>query len=205
MAQSCPIPGQHTALVFHSTSEPLQIEEKPVPEATSGSAVIQVIASTVLSYTKDVYDGTRDYPYPTPYTPGLACVGRVAATGRDATTLSVGDLVLYEIFLRGRDNPEELCLQGLHADTDGTSKLVSDEFRDGTYAEYVRVPLENCTKVPDDGRDPADWMNLHRMLIPYGGMTNNGGLDVRPGKLDILLSSLVERSFTEQKVCSQIS
>lgn len=183
-------PSQHKALIFHSTSEPLQVTSQPVPKATSGSAVIRVLATNLLSYTKDIYNGTRQYAYPTPFTPGSAAVGHVVEVGPDATTLSAGDLVFTEIFLRGRDNVDALCLQGIHqGGSEHSKKIVEGEFRNGTYAEYAKVPLENCHKIPDDGRNAADWLNLNRMLVPYGGLTNEGGLDLRPGETVVVAPS----------------
>lgn len=184
--QAQSIPSQHKSLVFHSTSEPLQVTTQPVPQVTSGSAIVEVIASEVLSYSKDVYNGTRKYPYPVPYTPGIDAVGRIVAVGNDATTLAPGDLVMTVLFIRGRDDPEALCLQGLSEGfREASAKLVQEEFRNGAYAKYMRVPLENCTKLPDDGRNPIDWLNLSRMLVSYGGLTSEGGLDLRPGMIQV--------------------
>ena len=183
MASSASIPTEHTALVFHSTAEPLQITKLPVPKATPGSAIMQVIATGVISYAGEVLSGKRNYPYPSPYVPGSASVGRIVAVGNDATTLVAGDLVMSETFLRGRDNPNALCLHGIHqGGTDKSKRLVEHEFRDSTFAEYAKVPLENIIKLPEDGPSPQQWLNMSRMLIPFGGLTSDGGLDLKPGE-----------------------
>ena len=183
MASKAILPEQHKALVFHSIKEPLKVTIQPTPKATSGSAVIRVIATNVMSYTQEICNGTRPYPYPGPFAPGSASVGRVVAVGPDATTLVPGDLVSTDVFVRGRDNPDALGLQGVHqGGTEQSKKLFEGEYKDGTYAEYAKIPLENCLKIPDDGRSPVDWLNLSRMLVAYGGMTDNGGLDLKPGE-----------------------
>ena len=179
------IPSEHKTLVFHTNTQPLQLTTKPVPEVKSGSAIVRILASNLLSYTQDLFNGKRNYPYPAPYTPGCASVGRIVAIGDDATTLVPGDLVLVEVFLHGRDDPDAMCMQGLYqGDTAETARLVESEYKEGTYAGYTRVPLENCIRLQDDGRDIKEWCNLSRMLISFGGLTDNGGLDVKPGELE---------------------
>ena len=177
------LPSDHKALLFRSTSQPLELTKQPVPEASSGSAVIRVLGTNILSYAKEVFNGTRTYPYPSPFVPGSSSVGKIVALGPDATTLAPGDVVLTDMFLRARDNPDALCLHGLHqGGSEGSRRLVENEWRHGTYAEYAKVPLENCLKLPNDGRDPTDWLRLNRLCVPLGGLTNDGGLDLKPGE-----------------------
>ena len=76
---------------------------------------------------------------------GTNGLGRVAAIGPDPTLLKPGQLVLIDSYIRGRDNPEDAFLFGVHeGHTEGAKKLMRGEWKDATYAEYAKVPLENC-------------------------------------------------------------
>ena len=76
---------------------------------------------------------------------GTSGIGRVAAIGPDAVLLQVGQLVWIDCFVRGRDDADAAFLFGVHEGHDeGSKKLMRGEWRDATYAEYVKLPLENC-------------------------------------------------------------
>ena len=65
--------------------------------------------------------------------------------GPDTTAFKPGQLVVVDSYIRGRDDPSLGCLFGLHEGfSAGTQKLMRGEWRDATYAEYAKVPLENC-------------------------------------------------------------
>lgn len=58
--------------------------------------------------------------------------------------LKQGDLVLIESVVRGRDDEEEMFLLELtHTGTTGTKKPMEGKWRNGTFAEYTKVPSEN--------------------------------------------------------------
>jgi NADPH:quinone reductase-like Zn-dependent oxidoreductase len=91
---------------------------------------------------RDVYNGNRQYPFPQPLVIGTSAVGRVTATGPDATALEPGQLVWLDMTIRGRDDPDTVMLGGIHQGfSAGSAKLMAGEWRDGTYAEYARMPL----------------------------------------------------------------
>ncbi|KAJ4355494.1 uncharacterized protein N0V89_003510 [Didymosphaeria variabile] len=126
-----------------STPTPL-LKPIPTPETTPGSALIKVTVAPVLSYAREVYNGTRKYPYTAPIVPGTSCIGRVAALGRDSTSLKVGQLVYADATIHSRDNPDDIILHGLTAGAStGSKKLMEEVWRDGTYGEYTLVPLES--------------------------------------------------------------
>lgn len=67
---------------------------------------------------------------------------------------------------------------------------MSEAWRDGTYAEYVRWPLENCHVI--DERKMAQWgyrtedlLYIIKMMVSYGGL-GPGCVDVRPGETVIV-------------------
>ncbi|OSD08460.1 alcohol dehydrogenase, partial [Trametes coccinea BRFM310] len=188
-------PPTQRALVLTSTAQPLELRTIPTPTASTGSAIVRVMATTVLTYGREIVTGVRTHPYPRPYVPGTAAVGTIVALGSDATTLRVGDLVVTDTFIRARDDPDVRFLQGIHqGGPDGSPyvRLVGDEngYRNGSYAEYFKVPLENCHRLPEKvGGAPAtpiEWLRLSNMLIPFGGLTSDGGVDLRPGETIVI-------------------
>jgi len=47
--------------------------------------------------------------------------------------------------VRGRDDVGAAFLLGIHqGHSDGSRILMRGEWRDATYAEYAKIPLENC-------------------------------------------------------------
>ncbi|KAF4547522.1 Alcohol dehydrogenase GroES-like domain-containing protein 11 [Elsinoe fawcettii] len=175
------LPETMKALVCHSRDRDLSLDTVPTPQATHGSAVIRVLAANVISYQREIYNGTRPYPFPTPLIGGASAVGRIAAVGPDATKLKIGDLVHVDITIRSRDDPADVFLSAVYdGDTPGSKKLMADVFRDGAFAEYMRVPLENLILL-DEARLCSDTakgglgyglgnlLYLDALLVPYGG------------------------------------
>ncbi|KAL7939073.1 GroES-like protein [Trichoderma chlorosporum] len=191
MASEASLPPTHRAIVLHSVDTPLQVEQRPTPQATPGSVVVRVLTASVLSYSRELVDGTRPFPYPKPYTPGGSTIGRIVAVGTDSTILAPGQLVLVDILTRARDDPSANYLIGLHHGFSSTIvKLAADEWRDSTYAEYAKAPLENCFPL-DEARllgDPAsgglgytvaDLAYIYRLLAPFGGFRD---VDLKVGE-----------------------
>ncbi|KAJ5832356.1 hypothetical protein N7474_000667 [Penicillium riverlandense] len=185
-----PLPATHRALVLNAIGEPLEVQTKPTPQATPGSAVVKILAAKILSYGGDIYNGKRNYPLPTPLVPGSGAIGRVAAVGSDATSLAAGDLVLVDIYLRGRDDPSIAALSGVHeGHTETSARLMRGEWRDSTYAEYAKMPLENCYKLDEKrllgpttagglGYTVEDLLAMLVHPVPFGGLRCIG---IEPG------------------------
>lgn len=124
-------------------------------------------------------------------TVGSGAIARVTAVGPDATTLQVGQLTLVDIKINARDDPGVTFLFGVHnGGTPGSKKLMEGEWREATYAEYTKVPLENCyplneerllRKIEDGGLGYKihDLSYIPRLLVPYGGLSD---LDVKAGE-----------------------
>jgi threonine dehydrogenase-like Zn-dependent dehydrogenase len=118
--------------------------------------------------------------------PGVSAIGRVVCVGPDATTLRAGQLVHANSLIRGRDDPTTMIIQALHEGfTDGSRALMHGEWRDGSFAEYVKVPLENCFVLdearlcgrPGDGGlgyKTTQLSYLQHLLVPYGGLRDIG-------------------------------
>ncbi|RFU24812.1 hypothetical protein B7463_g11522, partial [Scytalidium lignicola] len=180
------LPETHRALILDAVGSPLHIESRQTPKVTPGSAVIKILAAGVLSYSRDIYNGVRKYTLPTPSVPGNSAIGRVVAVGTDATKLKPGNLVLCDVYIRGRDDHSVGALSGIHDGlTDASKKLMSGEWRDGTYAQYARLPLENCFPLnekrllgqPADGGlgyTVEELLYLSALLVPFGGLRDIG-------------------------------
>ena len=101
--------------------------------------------------------------------------------GPDATSLTVGTLVHVDCTIRGRDDGKAVFLSGIHEGySDGSRVLMRGEWKDSTYAEYAKVPLETC-EVMDEARlcgklgyEVADLAYLMTFLVPYGGLRDVG-------------------------------
>ena len=181
MSSFQPLPKSHRALVVKSTSETPAVHSLPTPQPGPGSAVVRILGANVISYMRDIYNGKRQYTYPVPLVPGTSAIGRVAAIGPDAALLKVGDLVHVDCLIRGRDDPSAAFLSGIHDGfSEGSKKLMKGEWRDSTYAEYAKVPLETCDLLDEKrllnasgqglGYTIEDLTHFSGLLVPYGGL-----------------------------------
>ena len=165
------------AAVLRAVGEPLVVETVPDPVAGAGEAVVDVFAAPVLSYAAEVFSGARAYPMLLPIVPGVGAVGRVRAVGPDATQLAVGDWVFCDPTVRPRDatvGVNDIVLQGWIAPTDGAERLMA-HFRDGPFAERMRVPMENAVRLGEvDPAEAVRWCAINTLAIPYGGLLASG-------------------------------
>ncbi|PYH94057.1 alcohol dehydrogenase [Aspergillus ellipticus CBS 707.79] len=176
------LPPTHRALVLDQIGQPLRVETRPRPQITPGTAILRVLTTGLLSYSREIYSGSRKYSLPTPSVPGNGAIGRIVAVGPDATTLQPGDLVFVDIYIRGRDDPTVAALSGVHdGHTVFSRRMMHSEWRDSTYAEYARFPLENCYALNEKrllgspsegglGYTVEDLLYLAVQLVPFGGL-----------------------------------
>ncbi|KAF1958097.1 NAD(P)-binding protein [Byssothecium circinans] len=173
-------PETQTVLYQSTYAQPLEIKTLPIPGAVHGSAVIKVLCSSVVSYSKDVFNGKRQYPYSAPLVPGTSGIGRIHALGPDSTALKVGQLVYFDPTVRSRDNPDEdaFLVGFMGGFTAGSQRLHREVWRDGSWAEYCRVPLEVVFALDEGtligegglGYKDSDLASLVGYLVPYGGL-----------------------------------
>lgn len=160
------------AAVLKAFGAPLAVENVADPVLGTGEVIVDVVAAAMLAYARDVFSGKRQYLLELPIVPGSGGIGRVRAIGPDATRLAVGDWVMVDPTVRGRDDAvaPDIILQGLTAGSEAALRL-QRYYHDGAFAEQVHVPTENA--VPIGAIDPAEagrWFALGRMLVPYGGL-----------------------------------
>lgn len=172
------LPPTHQAVYLPAKGEPTTLVTRETPRAGPGSAVVRVLSAYVLSYANEIYGLKRPHRLPTPFVPGSGAICRVEEVGPDATSISPGQLVLFDMMIRARDDPHQFYLSGTLAGiTEASASFARGEFRDSTYAEYARIPLENCLPL-DEGRllrgglgyTPEDLTHLIPLMVPYGGL-----------------------------------
>jgi threonine dehydrogenase-like Zn-dependent dehydrogenase len=153
-----------------------------------------MLACNVISYIRDVYDhvrpSTRKYPFPTPLVIGTSGLARIASVGPDTTAFTPGQLVFVDSFIRARDDPTSAFLLGIHeGHTEGSKILMRGQWRDATYAEYAKIPLENCYALNEKrlfgelGYGVEHLSDLSRCCVPFGGL---GDIGVKAGETVIV-------------------
>jgi alcohol dehydrogenase len=144
-------PGFMKANVFHAPGS-FGLEEKPIPVAGYGEAVIQVRLTTICG--TDIHIVKGEYPVKPGLTIGHEAVGVIHELGPGVTGYDVGQRVLV-----GAITPCgqcEACLSGHTSQCGGAlGGWRLGNTIDGTQAEFVRIPYAqaNLTLVPDDLED----------------------------------------------------
>ncbi|GFP60269.1 alcohol dehydrogenase 3, mitochondrial [Trichoderma asperellum] len=184
------IPQTHRAIILKSVERDLSgvhLENIATPEVETGSAIVRILSAAVLSYQRDIYDGRRDYPLPTPLVGGFCAVGRVVALGRDAVALETGQLVFLDCVIRGRDDLDAIILSGISDGfNENAQKLMRDVWRDGLFAEYAKFPLESCVALNETrlfhelGYTVQDLAYLGYLLVAFGGLRD---IKLEPGEI----------------------
>lgn len=139
------------ALTLSSFEEGPKLTSKPIPTPTPGSVIVKPLTVSTLSYANEVYI-TRKRPYPMqlPLTIGSSAVARVHSIGPDTTLFKEGDLVLVDVFIRGRDDPGTNFLFGLvEGFSAGGKKLMGGEWRDATYVSTISLVLRRSEQFSD--------------------------------------------------------
>lgn len=185
------LPAQHKVLVQEVYGEPLVVKHHDTPQPGPGSALVKILYAPIISYMREVYNGEKKYPYITPMVPGTNAIGRIVATGPDAVSFKSGELVYIDCMIRARDDPGAIILLGLVTGRGENSiGLMEREWRNGTFAEYAKVPLENVFRLDENrlcgsptdgglGYFPQQLSWLMSALVPFGGLRS---IALQPGE-----------------------
>ena len=164
------------AAIFSCIGKTPAVGELPDPVAEAGDVVVDVVAAPVLSYANEVFSGQRPMLFTLPFVPGTGAIGRISAVGAGAADTAVGSWVYCDPTLRARDGQglPIIALQGLTAN--GPAALaVQRQYPNGSWAEKLRLPLENVVSLGDIvAADATRWLMLGTMLVPYGGLSSVG-------------------------------
>ncbi|KAJ6445313.1 GroES-like protein [Purpureocillium lavendulum] len=180
------LPATFKALQVTSADAPLAVTDLPTPIPSAGTVLLRPLFSNVVAYANEVFanGNPRMYPYPSPMVPGTNAICRVAATGPDTPRLKPGTLVYTSGVLRGRDDTganSTAVLHGLFMGfTPESQALMQGEWRNGTWAELVKVPAENVHILDEDvlvgnlGYRIEDLGYLSTLAVPHGGLSDAG-------------------------------
>lgn len=144
-------PGFMKANVFHAPGH-FKLEEKPIPTAGYGEAVVKVGLTTICG--TDIHINKGEYAVKPGLTIGHEAVGIIHELGLGVTGYEVGQRVMI-----GAITPCgqcEACLGGHTSQCGGAlGGWRLGNTIDGTQAEYVLIPYAqaNLTIVPDDLKD----------------------------------------------------
>ncbi|KAG0215533.1 hypothetical protein BGX28_009581 [Mortierella sp. GBA30] len=158
------------------------VQRIPAPVAGNGDVVVKVLATRVVNYAKEIFNGTRPYPTALPMVPGPGGIGVIQSVGPGAAHLQAGQLVYIDSTVRARDHPvsPQVMLQGLIAV--GEAQKLQEIWRNGSWAEETLVPFENVTVIPPSVQQkfsPETLTALANYTVPYGGLI---AADLRPGQ-----------------------
>lgn len=156
------------AIRYHKHGPPsvLQSDEIAVPQCKEGYAVVQVKFASVNHLDIWLRKGLPGMTIQLPRIPGADASGIVKEV-RGNTELKSGDRVYLNPGVTcGRC---EFCVQGNASMC--LSYSIIGEHSDGTYCEYVAVPLENVLKIPEGfplelaAAAPLTYLTAWRMII----------------------------------------
>src|SRR5213594_1126291 len=139
--------GMMKANVFRSPGE-FGLEEKPIPTAGPGEAVVQVRLTTICG--TDIHIIRGEYPVKAGLTIGHEAVGIIHELGPGVTGYNIGQRVLV-----GAITPCGQCEPCLAGDTSQCQGSLGGwrlgNTIDGAQAEYVRIPFAqaNLATIPD--------------------------------------------------------
>ena len=139
--------GMMKANVFRGP-EKFGLEEKPIPTAGAGEAIIEVRLTTICG--TDIHIIRGEYPVPAGLTIGHEAVGVIHELGAGVTGYEIGQRVLV-----GAITPCGQCEPCLAGDTSQCQGALGGwrlgNTIDGAQAEYVRIPFAqaNLAAIPD--------------------------------------------------------
>lgn len=157
-----------------------ELQIRLIPEVTPGSVVIRVLAATVRAKSPRIYrDPKSGYPLPFPLVPGHTAIGRVSKIPSDVTILKEGQLVFFDPYIQARDGGGFYISAMMEGFTPESFKLSRGDWRDGIYADYAKLPIENCHVLDESrllghesqsglGYTLLDLTHLFSMLVPFG-------------------------------------
>ncbi|KAG7423062.1 alcohol dehydrogenase [Fusarium oxysporum f. sp. raphani] len=166
------------ALWLSSYTEPLSLKDLPIPAAAVGSVVVRVLAAPIVPYAGLVHSGKiPGLDLELPLVPNPNAVGRIYAVGPDAVMVKPGDLVYVDSTVRARDDPNVVIMSG-HLNGAGAEgkKLMQGEWRDGSFQQYLKVPLENVHILDDQrlieelGYSPAVLQSIAHYSVAGGAI-----------------------------------
>lgn len=174
------------ALELEKAGTPLNMVDRPIPTPRPDGVVIRMKSAPVLSYMKDVINGTLPYMLPAnAFVLGSDAIGIVEAVGEEVFDLPPGTLVHAgpRTSSKGLYQQSDEILIGLTGMAPESAR-VQDIWTDGAYAQYVHYPADTVT--PLTGISHIEVARLGAMMflaVPYGGVLS---ADLKPAETIII-------------------
>jgi D-arabinose 1-dehydrogenase-like Zn-dependent alcohol dehydrogenase len=125
--------------------KPLEESAIPIPAIGSSDVLIRVAAAGICHSDVHYRDGISKIDH-LPLTLGHEIAGRVEEVGSDVTHLSSGDRVCVHYLVHCGSC--EFCVRGLEQFC--RSGQMIGKYRDGGYAEFIKVPGANAVPLPNE-------------------------------------------------------
>ena len=163
-------------------------ERVPVPNVRSGTVLVRMEATPILSYLKKYVQGLPGYLYPkVSFTPGTNGAGTITAVGSDVWHLRPGQRVVVSPYMVANENVEEPAqmLGGLTAISPDSEPFFTT-WRDGTLAEYLLTPANAVTPIDDAILSSDSLALLGRLAVPFGGLIRGR---LSPGETAVIIGA----------------
>jgi len=170
---------------FDGKGGSLALEDVPKPQPRPGGVVVKMEAAPVLSYMRQVLDGTLGYALPSgPFIPGTNGIGVLDAVGEGVYHLEPGERVALNPHHLANErvrDPAQILIgltaigSARFAGLDAATKVLQADWRDGVFAEYAHLPAAAVTPLDGLGDLPAERLAaLAKFIVPYGGFLRGG-------------------------------
>lgn len=173
------------AILFHQHGGPevLTLAEFPTPEPGPGEVQVHLKAAALNRLDLWVRAGWKGIRLEYPHIPGADGAGEVTALGPGVGRVSVGDRVVINSNLScGKC---QFCIAGM--DNRCEKWGLVGETRRGTYAEYVVVPSENVTILPEGYDEHAAAAAALVFHTAWHSLVKRG--NVRPGESVLIIGA----------------
>jgi len=168
-------PTTMRAARFDRASRKLAVQDVPVPVPGPGEVLVRVGACGICASDLHMIEGTFPPPALEQVTPGHEAAGTIERVGPAVPFWQAGQRV---ILLAGRScGACRHCVSGGDA-TQCLNPVVMGQAYDGGWAEYVVVPFQLLTAVPDQVPIEQAALIADAVATPYTGLIHRGGLRV---------------------------
>jgi len=151
------------AMVFHEVGQPLQLQERPIPQPGSGQLLIRVHACAVCRTDLHLLDGEVEVPDP-PRILGHMIIGTVESGEGESLGISEGSRVGVP-WLGWTDGTCEYCRSG-RENLCPNARFTGRDI-DGGYAEYTVADARFCFPIPASYADQQAAPLMCAGLIGY--------------------------------------
>jgi alcohol dehydrogenase len=164
----------------------LELQDLPTPTPGAGGIVVRMEAVPMLSYLRQVLDGSLGYDTPPrPFTPGTNGIGTIEAVGPGVFHLTPGQRIVLDPHLVANERTAEpaqilIGLTGMRSALVGSphapTKALQAAWPDGTLAELVHMPAAVATPLPSSlASVPSSRLAaIAKFAVPFGGFLRGG-------------------------------